>query len=701
MKNLLICLLIYSCILSIQSPILAQSSQQLFQKGMIQEEGEGNLTKAIEIYKSIVDDVSVDRELRAKALLHVGICYEKLGNQNARRTYQKLISEYSDQEAIAAVGLEKLKELKKPDQMAKKGGLVASQIWSPAQDTYGVSPNGRYLNFINWNKISLDIKDLQTGKTKSLTSTGTWKLPVQFPDNSIWSPDSKKLAYTWFVGKDTELHIINVDGSSDRIIAKGPNGTAPWPVDWTSDGNYILASISEEIQGDKFHRIVLVSVNDGSQKPMKTLSECGCYMDISPDNKFILYTLPQKENTKNNDIYILSMDGKIDKKIVSNAANDASPVWARDGNEILFVSDRYGSNDLWKLKVEDGKPIGHAEIVKVDLGSRYRLFHVTNDKSVFYGSDNSRFDVYNVSLKDGKIEDSEQSLKISKLNTKRNINPTWSPDGRYATYMRWPEHRDNVLGNQYLISIYDTKTNNILDIDTEIYGNPNVNKAQWSSDGTKILLYGILKGNLQGGLFLFDINTKKTTPIKVENNMSRKKMGGHNKFFRYSNDGKSVFYISDDQKSIMKYDIKSKKEKTILSGTKTVLYYELSNDNSKLAFGYWFENNKEIYVASISGGEKKKIFEAGSDCKCSPNVISWGKDDKYLYFKEGKFRNLEKIHRVAVGGGEPEEVIVFKDIFENAKIINVNLNPNGNNILVQIEAGSGGEIWKLEGLFND
>ena len=97
----------------------------------------------------------------------------------------------------------------------------------------------------------------------------------------------------------------------------------------------------------------------------------------------------------------------------------------------------------------------------------------------------------------------------------------------------------------------------------------------------------------------------------------------------------------------------------------------------------------------------KKIFEAGSDCKCSPNVIAWGKDDKYLYFKEGKFRDLKKIHRVPVDGGEAEEVIVFKDVFENATIINVDLHPDGNNMLVQIEAGKGEEIWKLDGLFNN
>ena len=104
MKNLLICLLLIGFLFFTQKAIQAQNPQQLFQKGMIQEEGEGNLTEAIEINNSMVNDVNVDRELRAKALLHVGICYEKLGNQNARKAYQKLISEYSDQSDIVAMG---------------------------------------------------------------------------------------------------------------------------------------------------------------------------------------------------------------------------------------------------------------------------------------------------------------------------------------------------------------------------------------------------------------------------------------------------------------------------------------------------------------------------------------------------------------------------------------------------------------------
>ena len=108
MKNLLICLLIFGSTLIQQNMLQAQNPQNLFQKGLIQEDGEGNLKAAIDIYNTIVNDISIDRTLRAKALLHVGICQEKLGNQNARTSYQKLISEYSDQKDIVQNKLHRL-----------------------------------------------------------------------------------------------------------------------------------------------------------------------------------------------------------------------------------------------------------------------------------------------------------------------------------------------------------------------------------------------------------------------------------------------------------------------------------------------------------------------------------------------------------------------------------------------------------------
>lgn len=703
MKNLHIYLLMIGFMFFMQKPVQAQNGQQLFQKGLIQEEGEGNLTEAIGIYNSIVNDVDVDRELRAKALLHVGICYEKLGNQKARKSYQKLISEYSDQKAIAAVGLEKLSGLKKPAGIVKKEGITASQLWSEAQDTYGVSPDGRYLNYIDWANISINLKDLQNGTTTVLSKVGTWEKPYQFPDKSIWSPDGKKLAYYWFDGNDTELHIVNVDGTSDKILTKGKNQSTPWPVSWTPDGKYILAITAEKTKNTVMHKMVQLDVDNGAVKILKDFKNvtCGGSIQISPDKKYIAYDLQQNENSKQNDIHILSMDGNTDIKLISNLANDISPIWSPDGKELLFMSDRYGTNDLWKIQVKNGKAVGKPRLVKSDLGNGKRiLLGISTDKSIYYVTDNSRIDVYITEMNGAAKESVKDPLKISAHSTKRNMNAVWSPNGRLVAYSRFEPFRDEHLGHPQKFTIYDSNTNTHQDLDTDMYGNTVMYNPQWTLDNKDLLIHGMIKDNYQGGLFLLDIDTGKNTAQKVSENVSVDEINDLNRSYTFSNDNKSIFYFSEDRKSIIKYDIKSKKETKILTGTETLLYYVLSNDNSRIAFGYWFENNNQIFVMAASGGEKKMIFDAGTDCGFSPNVLSWGKDDKYLYFKEGEFRNLQKINRIAINEGNPEEVLVFKDIFENGIITQVDIHPDENSLLVELEVGKK-EVWKLEGLFSD
>jgi dipeptidyl aminopeptidase/acylaminoacyl peptidase len=44
-------------------------------------------------------------------------------------------------------------------------------------------------------------------------------------------------------------------------------------------------------------------------------------------------------------------------------------VWAPDGKSLLFVSDRRGSNDLWSIRVADGKPAGPPAMLREHIDS--------------------------------------------------------------------------------------------------------------------------------------------------------------------------------------------------------------------------------------------------------------------------------------------------------------------------------------------
>ena len=87
MKKLRILLIVTVILVGYQIPLQTQNGEKLFREGMMKEEGTGKLDKAIDIYYKVVNDVSAKREIRAKALMHVGICYEKFNSFEHGKTH--------------------------------------------------------------------------------------------------------------------------------------------------------------------------------------------------------------------------------------------------------------------------------------------------------------------------------------------------------------------------------------------------------------------------------------------------------------------------------------------------------------------------------------------------------------------------------------------------------------------------------------
>jgi len=84
------------------------SADQLFEKGLYLEEAKGELQEAIDIYNTIVENKEADPSLQAKALLHMGLCFEKLGMKEAAKAYQRLVNTYPDQTELVALAKERL-----------------------------------------------------------------------------------------------------------------------------------------------------------------------------------------------------------------------------------------------------------------------------------------------------------------------------------------------------------------------------------------------------------------------------------------------------------------------------------------------------------------------------------------------------------------------------------------------------------------
>ena len=89
----------------------AQTAEELFPKAIQLEEVKGELEKAIEVYQTIVTQFSANRPIASKAQLHIGLCYEKLGNTQARKAYERVVRDYADQAEPTKLARERLRAL--------------------------------------------------------------------------------------------------------------------------------------------------------------------------------------------------------------------------------------------------------------------------------------------------------------------------------------------------------------------------------------------------------------------------------------------------------------------------------------------------------------------------------------------------------------------------------------------------------------
>jgi Tol biopolymer transport system component len=360
-----------------------------------------------------------------------------------------------------------------------------------------------------------------------------------------------------------------------------------------------------------------------------------------------------------------------------------------------------GTKDLWSLPLKDGIPTGKPEIVKSDMGERFDFLGVTDDKSLYFATYNSRSDIYMAELNFASGQIISPPSRLSNPDKTRYFRPSWSPDGRYVAYLIWPA-RTYYLGDRYIFIIHDTNTGSDRRVLTDLYGNKHglEKRPVWSNDGKNLLVQARTKDHIQG-FYLVNVESGKETPVLVTKRESPFRGESIGMFPSFTRDGKGIYYLSADQKTIIKRNISTKQETTLHSDEDEIFQFKVSPDESQIVFAYWFVRKSALFSMPASGGEITKLVQLQE--KVRPYMVSWTPDNKQVIFLArpyGKFdAQMTKIMQVPVGGGEPEQVMEFKELFDHGLIESFEIHPDANKVVFGIKDLTYNKIWALENLF--
>ncbi len=268
------------------------------------------------------------------------------------------------------------------------------------------------------------------------------------PSAAAWSPDSKSLIYS-MAGS---LWRQALGTHSAQQLTAGPG--YDYQPDWSRDGRWV-AYVSYRGNAMELHALDLQS---GRSTQLTSGGNVNLEPRFSPDGKRIVFV----STAYNGRFHIFTGDfhegalanlqritgetrSTLPRYYYSAFDTEISPTWSPDGREIVFVGNRghiYGSGGLWRMKAEPGAPA--RELHYEETTWKARPDWSPDGRRLVYASylGQQWHQLWSLPAEGGfAIPLSYDSLSEfgHPANQLRrgydNINPRWSPDGKYIAFI--------------------------------------------------------------------------------------------------------------------------------------------------------------------------------------------------------------------------------------------------------------------------
>jgi Tol biopolymer transport system component/serine/threonine protein kinase len=345
------------------------------------------------------------------------------------------------------------------------------------------------------------------------------------PTSPSLSPDGKQFVYAAVLDGKSHIYLQRTGGSSavDLTAASGDNNIQPAI---SLDGNQI-AFRSERQGGGLF-------VMEATGENPRRIAPRGYLPAWSPDGKSIAYSIlsvtsPMERMPPPSGLYVVSVESGAERKlpagdavqpnwsphgtriaywgisaggrrdiftvaasgngepvaVTSDQAVDWYPVWAPDGRQLYFLSDRGGTMNVWRVPIDEqsGRTLGAPQPVTVPAQQVGGMALSADGKSLIYSQTSQRSHLVRIGFDPQRRTVVGQPLPLAESNIIGNF--TFSPDGSQIVY-------DTIGDTSENLWVANSDGSNRRRLTSDSFRNRS---PQWSPRGDRILFYSDRSGH--------------------------------------------------------------------------------------------------------------------------------------------------------------------------------------------------------------
>ena len=676
---------------------------------------EGDLRKAIAQYQSVVDAYPADRPVVATALVGMAEAHHKLGNAEAEKLYERLVRDYADQAEAVAIARARLGDRTAARPVAGERAVLTGQN----VNGFGtVTPDGRFITYVDRSTRQVTLRDLKSGIDRQLTSGTRASVARDANPLTAISRDGRQVAFEWATPNsgEIELRLANLEGTgipeSRRLLSfKLDDALAISVFDWSPDGKWLVVSIQ---RADLVGQLSLVSVQDGSYRVLKSLGWTGPHRAFfSPDGRFFAYSVPADDTLDESRVFVMAVDGSRERVVVDHPSRNIIMGWSPDGGSVLFSSNRSGSAGLWMVPVTDGQSARTATLLKSNIGSSWSL-GVTSSGTLFTWKQTvARYlQVAPVDVDLGIASTAPASTFQVFLG--QGGNPVWSPDGKYLAYMHGDSDETFSCCGTFTIRAPDGRVVRRLPQRLSY-----LQRFAWSLDGRALIGPGRdVKG--RWGTYRVDVETGESTRVGEGRQLWASEAPAHRtmaanttldgtKLFFSPAEGSPLEYPQEAAvQGIIERDLSSGAERVLVPSAAALRPVFLSPDTRYIAFGQALQSSNEssrrtrnnnlsvfpgygngaLFIVPATDGTPRELFR-------DVLRVVWTPDSRALVALKAQPDRAE-LWVVPIDGSAPRNLGI--QVHDSSAAIPFSLRPDGRQIaFVAGDASpSSSQIWRIE-----